>query len=480
MARNGRQKPAETRDSFQNFEARLGIGTGNLADGNGYGLNPVTRDRQQIENMYRGSWLVGIAVDAVAEDMTRAGVEISSTSSPDDIAAIGEAMDGLALWSGICETIKWARLYGGAVGVILVEGQDVSTPLRPESVSRGQFRGILPLDRWMVEPSFNDRITQLGPDLGLPVRYSVSTNAPALCGQSVHHSRVIRVHGVDLPYWQRMNENGWGLSVIERLYDRLVAFDSSTAGAAQMMFRAHLRNLKIPGLRNIISMGGPAFEGLFKQIELIRRFQSNEGLTLLDGEDQFETHQYAFTGLSDLLLQFGQQVSGALEIPLVRLFGQSPAGLNATGDSDLRIYYDKILQQQERRLRRPMGVVLELLHRSVIGADKPRGFSFKFRPLWQMSEIDKSGIAGAITAAVIAAHESGIVDRATAMKEMRQSSEVTGVWSNISDEAIESAEGDAPPMSVLTETKPMEPGPDVDPHLVPDIQDARRGQAARP
>ena len=63
-------------------------------------------------------------------------------------------------------------------------------------------------------------------------------------------------------------------------------------------------------------------------------------------------HNYGFTGLADTLLQRGQQLSGALGIPLVRLSDQSSVGLSATGESGIRNYSDSIRSQQETRLRR--------------------------------------------------------------------------------------------------------------------------------
>ncbi|MFX8496860.1 phage portal protein, partial [Acinetobacter baumannii] len=81
------------------------------------------------------------------------------------------------------------------------------------------------------------------------------------------------------------------------------------------------------------------YDALVEQINQIRLWQSNEGLTLMDAEDTYEAHQYSFAGLDNILMQFGQQIAGALGIPLVRLFGQSPAGFSATGESDLSNYY---------------------------------------------------------------------------------------------------------------------------------------------
>jgi phage-related protein (TIGR01555 family) len=276
----------------------------------------------------------------------------------------------------------------------------------------------------------------------------------ALARQRIHYSRVIRLDGVELPYWQKISENLWGQSVVERLFDRLIAFDSTTAGAAQLVYKAHLRTLAVDGLREVIGMGGPALEALIKNVDMIRRFQSNEGVTLIDAKDKFEAHQYSFSGLDNVLLQFGQQLSGATGIPLVRLFGQSPAGLNSTGESDVRNYYDNIKQQQERRLRLPLTRLLEVIVRSELGIEPPEGFQFGFNPLWQLSDTEKADIAQKTTQTVTGAYDDGLISQQTALKELRQSSHITGVWSNITDEMINEADDELPD---LTEMNPDDP-----------------------
>ncbi len=50
---------AETRDGFQNFTAHVGRGTGNQGDGAHYGFNPISRNRLQMDLVYRGSWIAG-------------------------------------------------------------------------------------------------------------------------------------------------------------------------------------------------------------------------------------------------------------------------------------------------------------------------------------------------------------------------------------------------------------------------------------
>lgn len=431
-------------DSFVNFAANLGYGTRNLTAGSSYQLSPISRNHQQLEMMYRGSWIVRQIVDSVAEDMTRAGVALETDMTPEDEARMMETWNALQLWQNIQDTIKWARLYGGALGVIMIDGQDPSKEMRLETIGKGSFKGIMVLDRWMVQPSLEDTVRELGPNFGLPRFYEVISDAHSVPSMRVHWTRCIRFEGANLPYWQKMGENLWGISVIESMLDRLYAFDSATNGAAQLVYKAHLRTYSVEGLRTLIAAGGKSYQAFLEQLGLIRLMQSNEGMTIMDATDKFEAHAYAFGGLSELLIQFGQQLSGAAQIPLVRLFGQSPAGLNATGDSDIRNYYDMINSQQEAKLRLQIKKLFEVLHRHEFGMPLPEGFNFSFRPLWQLAENEKSQSANQITQTVMSAFEQAVVGRKTVLKELKESSKVTGIWTNITDEEIERAEEDPP------------------------------------
>lgn len=433
-----------TADSFQNFAARLGLGAGSQHDQSTYGFDFLSRDRLKLEAMYRSSWIVGQVVDVVAEDMTREGINIRGLDDPDDANKIQQKLDDLEIWNELTNVIKWGRLYGGAIAVMLIDGQDVSTPLDINTVGKDQFKGLMVLDRWLVLPTLQDLVTEYGPDFGKPKYYDVIADSLGLSNQKIHYSRVIRFDGVDLPYWQRVAENLWGQSVIERMIDRLTAFDSTTMGVAQLVYKAHLRTYKVKGLRAIIAAGGKAFEGLVKQIEQIRLWQSNEGLTLMDAEDEFATHSYSFAGLDAVLLQFGQQLSGASQIPLVRLFGQSPSGMNATGESDLSNYYDNINQQQERRMRSGLNKLLQVVSLSVLGKALPNSFTFDFASLWQIDDIQKADIASKVTDAICKAEEQGLISTQSAMKELKQSSEITGIYSSITDDDIKSSDDKVP------------------------------------
>lgn len=433
-----------TTDAVSNFVARLGISTPNLMSETTYGFTPISRLQQLMEWAYRGSWVVGAAVDVVADDMTREGVQMNSDTPPDDLEELQAAEQEICLWQSIADTIRWSRLYGGAILAYMIAGQDMETPLRVETVPLGGLKGFLVIDRWMVQPTFSDLVMEPGPEYGMPQYYDMVATAPFMPRQRIHYTRCMRMDGVGLPFRQRIAENGWGMSVIERLYDRLIAFDSGTMGAAQLVYRAYLRTLKVENFRAFIGAGGEFQEHFFKWLEAVRYLQSNEGLTVIDAKDDFQTFSYSFTGIPDVLLMLGQQLSGALGIPLVRLFGQSPAGLNSTGDSDWRLYESMIKAAQESRVRRHLTKIYAVMWRSVLGREPPPQWNYVFRPIRPLSEMEKSEIAQRDADSVKLMHDSGIISTEIALKELKQSSILTGRFTNITTEDIESA-GEKPP-----------------------------------
>lgn len=430
----------KAKDSFVNFAAKLGIGAQNLTSRGSYSFDFLTRDRITLEAAYRTSWVVRQAVDVVADDMVQGGIKINASLTPEQIEGLqAKGLRDTGSWQALNKALKWDRLFGGAIAVMIIDGQDTATPLNMDSIAPGSFKGLIVLDRWQLSPELNELITELGPDLGKPKYYEVISDGWALPSLRIHHSRVLRFDGEELPYFQRYSENGWGESVVEIIHDRLLAFDSTTSGAAQLVFKAHLRTMKIEGLRDLIAAGGQMLDALVQNVNLIRQFQSSEGLTLLDSKDELEYQSYTFAGLSDVLLMFGQQLSGALQIPLVRFFGQSPSGLNSSGESDLRTYYDGIRRRQEPKLRRPLTRLLDVICRSVCGVETPPDFTFEFSSLWQMTPEQRASVANQNTQTVTGAFEANLISEKTALKELKQQSHDTGVWTNITDEDINNA-----------------------------------------
>ena len=433
-----------TQDSFANFSAKIGIQTNNLSSQGYYNLGPfITRNRLELEAAYRGNWLVGKIVDCVAEDMTRDGIEMHSDMEPDDIKQLQVAMSEFSIWHDLCSCIKWSRLYGGCLAIMVIDGADYSKPLNIEAIGKDKFKGLIVLDRWMVQPTMGDLITDLCKDIGKPKFYETLGGISQMPSMKIHYSRVLRFDGIELPYYQKLFENLWGLSVVERMLDRLMAFDSATLGAAQLIYKSHLRIIGVEGFREALANGGKSEEAVIKQFKYIQLMQCNEGITVLDAKDTFNTHTASARNITDVLDNFAEQISGCEGIPLIRLFGQSPRGFS-TGEADVRNYYDEIAKRQENDIRPIMDKLLAVIAVSTLGKALPEDFEFKFKSLWQMTEEQKSQIASQDSSTISNALQGGLISQKTALKELSQLARLTNRFSNITQEDIDNAEETIP------------------------------------
>lgn len=428
-------------DAFTNMLARLGAGTPNLLEGTEYTTERMTRDFATLNALYRESWIVRRIVDVIPADMLKNWITITSGIEPAVEKKISIALRRTQLIDKLKRGMQWGRLYGGALGIMLVkhQGNDLTTPLRLDYIMPGDFAGMLIFDRWNgVSPSSElvDDVTD--PEYSYPKYYTISdpTNGGMV---QIHHSRCIRFPGNLLPYWEELSELQWGASVIEPVMDDLKKRDNVSWNIAQLTFMANLRVLKMEDLGQLLSSTDAISQReLYNTIQAQNILMSNMGLQIMDSKDSMETHQYTFGGLADVYQQFLMDIAGAAEMPVTKLFGRSPAGLNATGESDLQNYYDMIAEKQESYLRPILNKVLPPFIISTLGS-MPDDFDFDFDPVAEPSDKERAELAKTGTDNVVAAFNAGLISQRMALQELKQQSERTGVWTNITDEDIAKA-----------------------------------------
>ena len=428
-------------DAFSNVLARLGAGTPNLLEGTEYSLQRMSRDFNTLNALYRESWIVRRIIDVIPADMLKNWITITSGLDPDVEKRLSLTLRRTQLIDKLKRGMQWGRLYGGALGVMLVkhQGYDLSQPLQLDWIMPGDFAGLLIFDRWNgVNPS-SELIEDISdPDYGFPKYYTVTD--PAGGGSvKIHHSRVVRFTGNTLPFWEEIAEMQWGASVVESIFDELRKRDNVSWNIAQLTFMANIRVLKMQDLGQLLAATDNESQAeLLRTLEAQNMLLNNMGMQVMDAADGLETHQYTFGGLADCYQQFIMDISGAAEIPVTRLFGRSPSGLNATGESDLQNYYDMIAEKQESYLRPILNKVLPPFIISTLGS-LPDDFDFEFDPVAEPSDKERADLAKCGTDNVVAAYNAGLISQRTALKELKQQSERTGVWTNITDEDIERA-----------------------------------------
>lgn len=370
------------RDGLVNLVANLGTGR-DKAMHSAY-MVPTLTEAEAI-NAYRSAWLPRKIVDIPAKDACRKWRGWNAEA--DDVSALEAEEKRLGLQGKLLDAFIKARLYGGAALYIGTGDSDASKPLDPERIRKGGIRNLNVLTKRVLQAGELERDPE-SPNYGLPSLYKLSGGTSLV---DIHPSRLVILQGAKIPDSELVpHVAGWGDSVLTAIFDEIKRADSTSANIASLVFEAKIDVIKIPGFMNMMS--DPTTEQqVLERLRLAAMAKGINGTLVLDSEESYEQKSAEFGSLRDILMAFMQLVSGAADIPMTRLLGQSPGGLNATGDNDLRNYYDLIQSIQMLELEPAMAVLDECLIRSALGARDPDVF-YNWRSLWQTTDKERADI----------------------------------------------------------------------------------------
>lgn len=375
------------RDGLVNLVANLGTGRDKAAH-TAYG--PPALTEQDAVNAYRSAWLPRKIVDIPAMDACRKWRSWNGEAK--EITALEAEEARLGIRGKLLETFIKARLFGGAALYIGTGDSDPSKPLNPERIQKGGIRHVNVLTKRVLSAGELDRDPE-SPRYGLPAFYTLSAGTRPI---DIHPSRLVILRGAEIPDAELApHMSGWGDSVLTAIYDEIRRADSTSANIASLVFEAKIDVIKIPGFMSM--MADPTSEQqVLDRLRLAAMAKGINGTLVLDAEEEFDQKKQEFGSLRDIMLAFMQLVSGAADIPVTRLLGQAPGGLNASGESDIRNYYDRIQSIQELELQPAMELLDNCLIRSALGARPPEVF-YTWRSLWQTTDKERADI-GKITA----------------------------------------------------------------------------------
>lgn len=378
-------------DSIVSFVSALGVAGDKGAYSATYAIPVVTQ--AEIDAAYRTSWLARKVIDIPPFDMTR---EWRNWQADDkQIETIEEAESTFQIVEKTRKALSWARLYGGAALILGVEGQgNADVPLDPEKVTKDalQFIHVVSRHRLGSEDMDTDPMSE---NYGIPKFFTVNG---ATTGQiRIHPSRMIRFMGNEIPDDAVMTGDGWGDSFWTSLRETITDTDLVHASIAYLTQEAKVDVISIPGLMDLL--GTAETEALLlKRLSLANQQKAITNITMLDGGvdgksgEVWNRKEMNFAGLTDILRLFLAVAAGAADIPATRLLGKSPDGMNATGDNDLRNYYDMLSSRQNLQMWPALKPLDDILLRHLFGSRDPNIY-FESAPLWQLTPSEKATVS---------------------------------------------------------------------------------------
>lgn len=444
MSRRNKSRPrgaqpnteaVSVQDAFSNPLFRLGYGSQSPLEATEYPLTRMTDNYALLNSLYRDNWVVQNVVGIIPDDMTKKWFAPAGAVGPEHLKELDRVQRVTALRERVNEGLRWGRLYGGAAGLIMIRGQEgmLGQPLELESIYPGTFQGLYILDRWQGVVPGMELVFEGGEPV--PAYYSI-TDARGNTVAKVHHSRLVRFTGRDLPFLERVAELYWGESEVEALYNDVVKHDNVAANMAALTFRANVDTMEVQNLDQLFSVtSGEQQRRFWNVMQAQSVMKSNFGMQLVNRGDQIKNTQYTFTGLQEVYDSMCLDLSGASRIPVTKLFGRSPAGMNATGESDLRNYYDYVDTLREAKLRPILEKLLPVLAMSAWGA-VPDGLDITFPPLWTPTAAEVAEIALKKAQAIRDTFQAGLFRADTAQRELKKLADETGMFDSISEEEI--------------------------------------------
>ena len=389
-------------DGMRNFLAGFGDPSKDKATAQRFVLELL--DPEQLQAAYRGDWLCRKIVDIPAFDSCRAWREWQA--EPDEIEMIEECEKDLGIQRKLMQGMSKARLFGGAALIMGIEGQKFEEELDIESVSQDDLAFVHVVSRWELEAGTLVR-DLTSPWYGEPSYYK-RTNTMTIAQEQVkpplelsslgykpgdelliHPSRVVRLLGQEYPDLS-YSQDSWSDSSLQPVVDAVKASGLVNSAIASMIAEAKLDVIKVPGLLEMLATTAGT-EKLRNRFSFTMAAKSTVNATLIDANEEWERIALTFSGMDAVMGMYMNIAAGAADIPATRLLGREPAGMNATGASDIRNYYDRLQAEQAIKVQPALARLDEVLIRHALG-DRPEEIHYRWKPLWQMDEEQKSNV----------------------------------------------------------------------------------------
>lgn len=287
----------------------------------------------------------------------------------------------------IRRALRWARAYGGSVILIGVDdGRAFDAPVNYHAIRSLSYLRVY--DRYCVNGSTTDLDDDpTSPRFGLRKYYRISPRGSrtAQAEIRVHYTRIIEIDGVEVDEQTRAHNDGWGNSIFQTIMEDLRRYFEGL-DSSELILRDFVQGVvTMKGLFDLI--GSPdGEEALQKRISLMDLSRSTLNTMFLDEGETYTKVMSSVAGVNDVLSKFQECICASAQMPQTIVFGTSPKGMNATGESDTRNFYDLAASYQGEH---DSPIIITLAELALLAADfadkKPKleKIEPKYAPLWQ-------------------------------------------------------------------------------------------------
>ena len=364
---------------------------------------PVTDS--ELTELYQDGSLFAKIIDAPADEAVKNGVDLGVT---DEKAReyIEDTLAWLEWDENISTALKWSRLYGGAIAVMMIDdGGGLDEPL-----DLGNIRGIDEIrvyDRSIAIPDYSS-IYKLDPSSSLSSRTGSNRfrhrflepefyDVASIYGSfRVHESRCLVFRNGKVPERSSLTQyRHWGIPEYIRIRKELREAVTSVSYSVKMLEKSVQAIYGMKNLQELLTTdeGEDMVLRRLRVIDMARNFLNSIAIDS-DGES-YDFKSMTLSGVKDIVETTFATISAVSNVPQTVLFGRSPAGENATGDGDLENWYSYVQRIWKVDVKSNLKYLVDIIIKSgmaqgyITEDPKPK---IEMNPLWSLSETEQATV----------------------------------------------------------------------------------------
>lgn len=387
--------------------AKTGLGGPSDNNESNYWVPTLNVQRSELETIYNESWACGAFIDYPVDDMMIRWRTFKAPV-PDMVHAMTQQELRHSVVERLGNAMKAGRLYGTGLLCIMTREAPLHEPFMPEYLRPGDLTNLLVTSRYEAQVIVKDR-EPMSPTFGQPEIYEVSPKDGRRF--RIHTSRVLRFDG-RRPLTSDSHsvyDADWGVSEVIPALIAISQDQAVASSSGHLVHEASIPIIKVDGLRDSIAFGGnsPDNPSLDEIGDRINESKSNFHMLMMDKAEDFERVGIMFSGLHEIMDQMARRLAAAAGIPATRFWGQSPIGLNATGDSDMANYALHVGAMQERFLTGPLQHLDLVLSRDI---GLPAPLEYEWRSMLDTGDAEQAATSAQKIGAIGAAVQGAIID----------------------------------------------------------------------
>lgn len=377
------------------------------------------RDFDLFERLLTGDPIFGKIANKVPGEAFRPGFKLDG--APDETAKVRAALDAIGdgtpgnprFASALLEACVLSRATGGA-GLILLGVNPESMPWQKgEPITGFRVAGA----RELLPAPSGFKLTSIDAD-GRTVNLLLD------------RSRVLPFFGEYAPPRERARLRGWGISHFVKPMRTVQQLMTAYGSVAALLADPSQAVIQIEGLWE--SIAAKKDQQVQKRMQLLDMNRSSGKALILDKSESFKREATPFAGLAETLQELRALLALACDMPETELFGRSPAGMNATGENDLRKWYDSI---DEWRVAKAAPAILDAAGRVADSINVPRPIGVTFGALYSTSAKELADIGKIVCETADTWISNGVLTPLQVLSSLSASK--SGLFSAVDFEAVQ-------------------------------------------